>query len=583
MFPDIVASSRSEITGRVAATVGTPIGGADVVLLTSDGQSRARTDENGGFTIAGLSGRGPLLIASADGFLPDGAELAEGPESITLTLLREADLARLEQGAAVALRPAPQLSVDERRELAIRLTQSFPPKNQQMRAQVYSALARIAPEHVRGMLGDLPANQMDGVMVRRSLALTLAKDRPAEGLELLEQLPDALMKLMSMMNFESAAKLDHDERMQLLARIVQEARGLRSADHRIVSMGLIGERLLDLGERERGEALLREWQPSAEQLAPAAFSGYIRGAFAEELAQVDADAALTLIEPLTDASEFNRHVTNIAHELAAIDPERAGALLDRMRPPPAQQQPIASHRDMAALRVCYRMVRVDADRAIALGDSLESDVMRVYCRGLMAESLLKQEDGGAASRALAGRLVDDAWRMLSELGKTRDQADVAYLFPSTMAGLLLPLTAELHPEQLPGRVWQAIALRRPMERSGPYQYAGQNGACELALLLAEVDAAAARRIAQWTPSPAGGEAAFAQYVQYSRSAPELIAVLAPEEIDAALDAVQDPPARERLALQLIAALSRSGEARQRAIRNDLALWFPDDEDIGPQD
>ena len=58
----------------------------------------------------------------------------------------------------------------------------------------------------------------------------------------------------------------------------------------------------DLGERQPASAqgLGREGHELAKNMAPAAFSGYIRGAFAEELAQIDADAALELIEPLTD-------------------------------------------------------------------------------------------------------------------------------------------------------------------------------------------------------------------------------------------------------------------------------------------
>jgi hypothetical protein len=582
-FPDIVAAAVAEISGRVMTAQGAAIRGADVILLTSDDQSRARSDEDGRFTLAAIGGRGPLLVASADGFLSNGIDLSAGGDDIVLTLPQAAELAAVAQPGERVDRPLPGLSTDQRRELAIRLSKDFPPRNQQMRAQVYSALARIAPGEVLSKLDDLPANALDGVMVRRSLALTLAETKPTEGLELLEQLPNAIMKQMALMNFEVVANLEPDERRQLLARIVQDVRGMKAADHRIVSMGLLGERLIDLGERETGEALLREWQPSAEKLAPAAFSGYVRGAFAEELSQFDADAALKLIEPLTDVSEFNRHLTNIAHELAAIDPARAAALLDQMRPPDPQQQPIASYRDLAAVRVCYRMVRVDADRAIAVADSLESDVMRIHCRGLMAESLLKQDGATADSRALADRLLTEAWQMLSEYGRTQDQAEVAYLFPSTMAALLLPLTAELHPERLPHRVWQAISLMRPMVKSGAYRYAGQNGACELSLLLADVDPGAARRVLAWTPGAAEGETAFAEFVQYSRTAPELIVTLTPETIDASLKAIQNQEARERLALQFLGALSRSGESRQRAIRGNVALWFPDDEDLGPQD
>jgi hypothetical protein len=584
-LPDIIAATRTEISGSVVTTDGKAISGADVVLLTSDGRSKARTDENGRFTIAAIGGKGPLLIASMEGFFANGVELNKGPDSVTLTLPRESELAAPAAGAkeGAADQPPRGLSADERRQLAIRLSETHAPTNPQLRARLFSALARIAPDYVRPKLDKWPAGDETAAMVRFSLARSLAADRPEEARELLDQISDPIMRLITLVNLEPALNLADDERLQLLAQVVQDGRGLASADFRVIGLGFAGERLLDLGQREQGTALLREGQALAEKLAPAAYSGYARGAFAEELAQIDADAALKLIEPLTDASEFNRHLTNMAHELGAIDPARAAALLDRMRPPDPQRQPIASNRDLAALRVCYRMVRVDADRATALADSLEGDVMRIHCRGLMAESLLKQDGATAESRALADRLLAEAWSNLSEFGRTHNQEEIAYLFPSTIAALLLPLSAELHPEQLPYRVWQAIALQRPPVKSGSYRYAGQNCTSELALLLAEVDPAAARRLLAWTPNPTGGETSFAEFVQYSRTAPELIVILAPETIDASLNTVQDQAPRERLALQFVGALSRSGESRQRAIRNEAALWFPDDEDLGPQD
>ena len=356
---------------------------------------------------------------------------------------------------------------------------------------------------------------------------------------------------------------------------------MASADHRVMNMGLVGERLLDLGERESGEALLREGHELARNMAPAAFSGYIRGAFAEELAQVDADAALELIEPLTDADEYNRHLTNIAHELAAIEPERAAEALDLMRE--MQTNYIVKSRDAAVIRVCYRMVRVDPDRAVGLVDSIEDEVNRIRCLGVMADSLLAQDEVTDDARVLAGELIETAWGILSTHPGFDDQSEVGWLFPSTMAALLLPTTAELFPDQLSSRIWQTIALRRPMASSGSYVNSGPNCCSEIAVLLADIDPVQSRRVAAWLPNNESGKSLFEYFIQFARSAPELIAATAPENIESYLAALDDEAVRNRVTFAFIAALSRSGESRQRAIHGDLGLWFPDDEDLGPQE
>ena len=73
------------------------------------------------------------------------------------------------------------------------------------------------------------------------------------------------------------------------------------------------------------------------------------------------------------------------------------------------------------------------------------------------------------------------------------------------------------------------------------------------------------------------------FADYSRPAAELLAELHPDHCEGALDVIKDPASNERLRTGLISALARTGDAHQRAIRNNLLLWFPDDEDMGPVD
>ena len=218
-----------------------------------------------------------------------------------------------------------------------------------------------------------------------------------------------------------------------------------------------------------------------------------------------------------------------------------------------------------------------------LGRSIDHASLKAYSFSLMAESLLRHDKVSDANRRLARQLHDDAWQMLADDFKDQDQSEVGWMYPSTIAALLLQRTAELAPEQLPYRIWQAIALRRPMEKSGAYQMAGEGCACELALVLAEVDRGRAEQVASWLPSPTSGTTQFMSFVDYSRPAAELLAELHPDQCEATLDAIEDPASNERLRTALISALVRTGDTRHRAIRQNLLLWFPDDEDMGPID
>ena len=63
---------------------------------------------------------------------------------------------------------------------------------------------------------------------------------------------------MTLLQYSLRSALADAEQLQLLARLVQDARGMKEAQFRVISLGMAAERLLDLGQRESGEALLRE-------------------------------------------------------------------------------------------------------------------------------------------------------------------------------------------------------------------------------------------------------------------------------------------------------------------------------------
>ena len=93
-----------------------------------------------------------------------------------------------------------------------------------------------------------------------------------------------------------------------------------------------------------------------------------RGAFAEELVQIDFDAGHGAWKDLPDAREFDRHHGNIAHELGN-------------RNPAAHEQVLAMVKDQFSaydtVRVVYRMAPLDLARSVRLVESIKDDGIRI--------------------------------------------------------------------------------------------------------------------------------------------------------------------------------------------------------------
>src|SRR5262249_10983258 len=151
--------------------------------------------------------------------------------------------------------------------------------------------------------------------VRADVVKVLAKEDPDEALALADALGDPWQQELAKLAVVDA--LDADQRarkLELLAAVRAGARQVEQPPGRLVLLGHVAEPLLDGGERETARPILDEGLALAKTLPPEEWSGFARGNFAEELAQVDLAPALELVAPL-DADEKNRHRGNIAHEL----------------------------------------------------------------------------------------------------------------------------------------------------------------------------------------------------------------------------------------------------------------------------
>ncbi len=329
---------------------------------------------------------------------------------------------------------------------------------------------------------------------------------------------------------------------------------------RVHVFGQVGERLLDLGEREQAVKVLREGEKIAEQLSTSAFAGYSRGAFAEELAQIDLEAALKLCAGLSDDDEFNRHHGNMAHELAAIDPAAAERVLGLMKKSATNY--IIPPREEKSVRVCYRMIRVDRPRAERLANSITTLAIQAYAKGLMAQSLLEAQP---SEQAAAKRLLVDAFKILDKAPRSRDST---YVYaPSTIAAALLNVVEQVDPDHFDHYLWKTLVLRR----SPPQE--GQNDSSDydqLSMLLSRFDVEVATTVLDWIPKQQG---------QQGRSYLPARTILRPAEAVAEVERSQGRLTGRNRTL-IAGYLTKTGPTLDRAIRENAGLWYPDVEDNG---
>jgi hypothetical protein len=489
-FAELVLQPREEpgagdVAGSLVDRNGRPVVGA--MVWTTDGAGnplRARSDDRGGFRLEVAPARRSFLFVEAAGFRFSGRVIdpAAGPISIALTRSDERPA-----GSMTTLQSARPRA--EERALARRLILPYAERaikegDQQTRLRTLETLALSDPARVLEFVANTGFdNPWFNDYLRRACARALWADDRAEALAVVEAMQGAEWRALGHLDAcdaipatERKARVDHVDQALVQARAIAEG------DHRVQMLGQVAEHYLDLGELEKGTKLLRLTRSAAVALPKQGWGGYARGSFAEELAQVDPEAALDLIEGVGDQPIPDRHRINLVKELAGRDPARAEALLATLK------EPDILARNLPGL--CYAMARKDPDRARRLADrdlgkgndAQAQPFARPYALGMIALALAESD------RARAARVLDEAFRALKPLAAEgrrgfQDMQDAA-----TVAAALVPVAERIGPALVPEFFWRAAALRAP---SKPQMRDATLPDTLLALLLARYDREAA--------------------------------------------------------------------------------------------
>jgi Carboxypeptidase regulatory-like domain len=564
------------VAGRVIDREGQPVAGATVFQSgDSPVRTEAKTGADGRFQLNGVVVRPTFLFARKPGYRFGG--LAVAPESADVTLV----IHRVDQPPRFVRKTLPSpLTRQEEVAIARRLLDPYAERvlkqgSQPERVRMLEALVRVEPERGLGLIQQKVFNTpfLNG-MIAMQTAIGLMDESIDEALAVIEGLEDPTGKAIGFI--EASHKLGAQNRaqaLQVLDLALLNARSAKEPDGiRLVLMGRVAERFLDLGEMERGRAILREGEAIAKQLPKAGFVGYARGAFAEELVQIDLEAALALTNDLADSREFDRHHGNIAHELAGRDAAQSERVLamveDRLE------------RDRYTVRVVYRMAPLDLARARRLAESVSDHCLKGFALGMMA---LRLSEAGKDS---AREVLESAYESL-ERSAQMNQVDSNSIYnPTSIAAVLLPVAERVDPGLIDEYLWRSLAMRPP----NPWETnpgVGRSAYADvlLAMMLARFDRSIARTLVEPLAGRTGPAGA------YFSSRGELFAaaaVIDPKWAAAIVEALPDdsdlnaqrPKNSGRLAVATV--LGRTGDRRFRHLQQTfLHLWLPDVEDINP--
>jgi hypothetical protein len=574
-------SDRLTVGARVLDRHGQPVAGADVWTTDEKGVPiRTTTDDEGRFRLGEIPTRRSFLFVAAAGYRFHGQVIEPDARLVDVTLARS-DEPRSTRMTTLA----PPRTRKEERDLARRLFLSYAERavkegDESTRLHVLEVLARVEPGRVLEVIETgIFANPWFNDYLRRACAQALWEDSHEEAMAVVEAMQSAEWRARGHLDVCDVLPAgDRKARLEQVDQALLQARAITEGDHRVQTLGQVAEHYLDLGEVEKGTKLLRETLPAARELPKVGWSGYARGSFAEELAQVDRAAALQLVREVGEAEPLpDRHRINMAQELASRDPAQAEWLLTTLKDPDGLVRELS--------RICHAMALKDPDRAGQFADrdlgkgrnARAFPFARAHALGMIALAIAETDKPRAA------RFLDEAFAALKSMAaeRRRDAPGINAQDAATVAAALLPVAERIDPARVPELFWRAASFRGS---SKPQMGAPSPPDAVLALLLARYDRDAAMVLLRpiLDRGPTAAEVGMAGVVEAVAAVDPARAVALveslPDDPDLVLNPFKSPKnnARRKLAAILAGPPAKRWETITHRL---LYLWIVGEEDI----
>ncbi len=507
-FPALILQPTAQTrtaAGRVVDAQGRPVAGA-VVFQSGDGPARTRTttDADGRFRLLGVYREPAFLFVEGDGLAFEGHPIGSGAQPVELKVRRVGDPPGPPLHTLPSVMPHEQEKAQARRLIGTDLSPLTATEITTETFLLIRALPRVDLERALELADNKSVPDPDyNEQLRLECARSLIDGNPEEAATIAETVKLAHLRSQFYREASDALpKTDRARKVDLLDKALLHARTETNLVRKLDELGMIGYRLLDLGETERGTQILREGQHLADTL-PKFVAGqrnpiiaHGRGRFAAKLARIDAPAALALAEGYSNPYD-EWYNGGVALGLSDRDPAGSERVLGMLKN--------KGLRDLKVIRAAGRMTAIDRARARRLAEALDHPINQALALGSMARGLADTDPKAAAA------LIDEAFGRLAKLvenGGDRQAAAAA-----ETAAELLPAAERIDPELLRRCYWRTVALRPSRPAGGDPTGLYEQGAASLAITLARYDRAVARQVLE----PAARRARSLDYSRRTRA------------------------------------------------------------------
>jgi hypothetical protein len=489
-FPPLILNPLEvarTLLGRVVDAHDLPVAGASV-FQSGDGPRRTRTvtDAEGRFRLPGVYRDSAFLFIEGPGLRLVGRPVEPGDTAATYRAVRVGDPPSKswrtlpppwprDRSRALALKLLePEIAKLERKEPGATLSPA-----------AFSAFGRLDPTRALQFVEQRRiTDEIEVRYLRFGAALGLLDAGSEPAADVIERFNQPELRArFAREACDAAAAGDLAAKLAWLDRALVQARAVGEPASKLNELGRVGTRLLDLGELERGTAVLREAQAIAESLPRLQPNGRVtaamlaRGQFASSLARIDAAAALAIAAEATGSAYQSRFLVGVAESLALADPAAAEQALALVEP--------AATRSAVGWTTIGRIARLDLERARRLAEAISNPSDKAMTLAAIGRALVRVDPKTSAN------LFIEALDLLNQSGMSPRNVDD----PASKAASFLPVIERLgDPVVFEQCFWKAVALRPARAPEGDPRGVVENQLGLIAAGLARYDRDVARRV-----------------------------------------------------------------------------------------
>ncbi len=438
-------------------------------------------DSIGEVSLTDLPSHGAWIFVRADGFQTTGSLVEPGTPQVDITLIRNEESQSLTQRVGWA-------DVSDSSERAVKILLGRTVKrilegtDERLKFQGLLLLARHNAESALDLHGkyaiDFAAigNEQDlsdftDTVIRSHRCAELVLTNPTAADQLLRTIKDGYHRALGYTECIKALASASEEKpaenpwIQSWIKLANQSVEAEKEPHwRAECLAGLARTLFDSGDTsERAKRALEDAQVALKIPSENERWFYAHSAVAWELARYDVEAAMRLVQSEIDSpdraaikgsqdkkqsihnsaereSKRGRLFGNLAHQIALTDSVRAALVLDACP---------GEYREMYCPRVCYRIAKLDVERALKLAQPCKTRLARGHSLGAIAAAIADRD------RDQALRFLYQAFDELEHVPASEEKFHTA----ASVACSLLPITAKIDHRLLDSFKWRALAMR----------------------------------------------------------------------------------------------------------------------------